>query len=167
MPDLVVTDENIVEQATELPATIAEIEKHYKKAQQFRQKLQAISRGMKPKMHRTLRWSLARTMVNISRLIRGIHFSSATRRALAGRLRRAVEDLRPIEREIARIQRKLETPANGSHGGVGGNAQGDAPAQPAHRSSSKRNPARRPPSCAAPCKSSSAASWKPRSPRSS
>ena len=44
---------------------------------------------MKPKMHRSLRWSLARTMVNISRLIRGIHFSSPTRRALAGQAARA------------------------------------------------------------------------------
>ena len=118
MPDLVVTDENILEHAADLGATIAEIEKHYKKSQQFRQKLQAISRGMKPKMHRSLRWSLARTMVNVSRLIRGIHFSSATRRALAGRLRRSVEDLRPIERDIARIQRKLETQSNGAHGGA-------------------------------------------------
>ncbi len=118
MPDLVVTDENIAEQARELTATLEEIEKHYKKAQGFRQKLQAISRQMKPKMHRSLRWSLARCMVNISRLIRGIHFSSATRRALAGRLRRAVEDLKPIEREIARIQRKIETPQNGGASGA-------------------------------------------------
>ena len=66
---------------------IAEIDKQYRKAQQFRQKLQAISRSMKPKMHRTLRWSLARTMVAISRLIRGIQFTSGTRRALAGNLR--------------------------------------------------------------------------------
>ena len=117
MPELVVAEENIAEQAVALQKAIAEIEKHYKKAQQFRQKLQAISRGMKPKMHRTLRWNLARTMVHISRLIRGIAFSSTTRRALAGRLRRAVEDLRPIEREIARIQRKLESPHNGAHGG--------------------------------------------------
>ena len=118
MPDLVVTDENIAEQSTELLRAIEEIEKHYKKAQQFRQKLQAISRGMKPKMHRSLRWSLARAMVNVSRLIRGIHFTSGTRRALAGSLRRAVEDLKPIEREIARIQRKIETPQNGAHGGA-------------------------------------------------
>src|SRR5579872_7253668 len=118
MPDLVVTDENIAEQTRDLLAAITEIEKNYKKAQQFRQKLQAISRGMKPKMHRSLRWSLARTMVNISRLIRGIHFNSSTRRALAGSLRRAVEDLRPIEREIARVQRKLESSPNGNHGGA-------------------------------------------------
>jgi len=119
MPDLVVTDENVAEQAEELLRTLEEIEKHYKKAQQFRQKLQAVSRGMKPKMHRSLRWSLARTMVATSRLIRGIPFSSATRRALAGRLRQAVDELKPLEKEIARIQRKLEvsTP-NGAHGGA-------------------------------------------------
>jgi RNA polymerase primary sigma factor len=118
IPDLVVTDENIAEQSAELLRTIEEIEKHYKKAQQFRQKLQTISRGMKPKMHRSLRWNLARSMVAISRLIRGIHFSSGTRRELAGRLRSSVEDLRNPEREIARITRKLETPSNGVPGGA-------------------------------------------------
>jgi RNA polymerase primary sigma factor len=118
MPDLVVTDETIAEQSAELARTIAEMEKHYKKAQQFRQKLQAISRSMKPKMHRSLRWNLARTMVCISRLIRGIHFSSSTRRVLANRLRTSVEELRPVEREIARLQRKIESPSsNGAHGG--------------------------------------------------
>jgi RNA polymerase primary sigma factor len=55
-------------------------------------------------------------MVGISRLIRGIHFASVMRRDLAGRLRVAVEDLRPVEKEIARLQRKLETSNNnGSH----------------------------------------------------
>src|SRR5580658_8504351 len=116
MPDLLVTDETVAEQSAELLATVAEIEKHYKKAQQFRQKLQSVSRGMKPKMHRSLRWNLARTMVCISRLIRGIHFTSVTRRELAGRLRAEVEDLRPVEKEIAKLQRKLEAPANGVHG---------------------------------------------------
>ncbi len=116
MPDLVVADEVLPERAEELLAVIAEIDKNYRKAQQFRQKLQAISRSMKPKMHRTLRWGLARTMVVISRLIRGIQFTSGTRRALARNLREVVEQLRPIEREIARLQRKLETPANGANG---------------------------------------------------
>ena len=119
MPDLVVTDESVVEQAEELLRTLAEIEKHYKKAQQFRQKLQAISRGMKPKAHRSLRWSLARTMVLTSRLIRGIPFGSASRRSLAGRLRQAVDELRPLEKEIARVQRKLESATpNGASGGA-------------------------------------------------
>ena len=71
---------------------------------------------MKPKMHRSLRWGLSRTMVAISRLIRSIHFASITRRALAGSLRKAVDELRPVEKEIARIQRKLETAQGGAHG---------------------------------------------------
>jgi RNA polymerase primary sigma factor len=119
MPDLLVTDEILAKQSADLLATIDEIEKQYRKAQQCRQKLQAISRGMKPKAHRVLRWSLARVMVCISRLIRRIPFSSQTRRELAGKLRVLVEELRPIEREIAKIQRKLETPANGAHGASG------------------------------------------------
>ncbi len=110
MPDLVVTDETVAEQTAELLKSIEEIDKNYRKAQQFRQKLQAVSRGMKPKMPRGLRWSLARTMVTISRLIRGIAFASAKRRELGGSLRRAVDELRPIEREIARLQRKIESP---------------------------------------------------------
>jgi RNA polymerase primary sigma factor len=116
MPELVVTDEEVVRQAEELLGTIAEIDRNYKKAQQFRQKLQAVSRGMKPKMHRSLRWGLSRTMVVISRLIRGIAFSSFQRRELAGSLRRAVDALRPVEKEIARLQRKLETAEGGAHG---------------------------------------------------
>ncbi len=40
----------------------------------------------------------------------------AIRRSLAGRLRCAVDELKPLEREIARIQRKLEEPNNGGHG---------------------------------------------------
>ncbi|MEO7145872.1 MAG: RNA polymerase sigma factor RpoD [Bryobacteraceae bacterium] len=111
LPDLLVTDENLGEHRDEFLQMIAEIEKHSKKAQQFRQKLQAISRSMKPKEHRSLRWKLARTMIHVSLVIRGIHFSFSIRRALAGRLRHAVEELRPLEKEIARIQRKLETPS--------------------------------------------------------
>ena len=59
-------------------ALLAEIDKLQKKAAGFRQKLQVISRGMKPKQHRATRWSLARVRVKISLAIRAIEFSSAT-----------------------------------------------------------------------------------------
>jgi RNA polymerase primary sigma factor len=116
MPDLLVTDEIVAKQSGDLLATIDEIDKQYRRVQQCRQKLQATSRGMKPRAHRALRWALAREMVGISRLIRGIPFSSQTRRELAAKLRVLVEELRPLEREIAKIQRKLEIPSNGAHG---------------------------------------------------
>jgi RNA polymerase primary sigma factor len=119
LPEFVITDEDFSAQTTELLARIDEIDRHYRKAQTFRQKLQAVSRGMKPKQHRGLRYSYARSMVQVSRIIRGIAFGTPTRRSLADRLRAAVDELKPLEREIARLQRKTEEPQNG-HGLLNG-----------------------------------------------
>src|SRR6202451_1375700 len=113
LPEFVITDEDFSTQLNDLLAQVSEIEKYYKKSQQFRQKLQAVSRQMKPKQHRGLRYGLARNMVQILRIIRNIGFSTSVRRSLAGRVRCSVEELKPLEREIAKIQRKLEEPANG------------------------------------------------------
>ena len=138
-----------------------------RRAQQHRQKLQAVSRQMKPKQHRSLRYALARTMVQISRIIRDIAFSIGVRRSLAGRLRRAVDELKPLEREIARIQRKLEEPADSAHAGLRAICARSCGSPASASSSSRKNAAPAPPSFAARCRSSSAASRKPRSPRSS
>ncbi len=116
LPDLLVSDEMMEEQGADLLKRIEEIEKHYKKAQQFRQKMLAISRAMKPKQYRALRWSMARLLVKISRTIRSVQFSPIIRRRLAGSLRRAVEEFKPIEREIARTQRKLEEQSSNGNG---------------------------------------------------
>ena len=113
LSEFVITDEDFSAQLAELLQKIDEIEKHYKRSQQFRQKLQAISRSLKPKQHRGVRYALARSMVQISRLIRNVQFSTLVRRTLADRLRCAVDELKPLEREIARIQRKIEEPPNG------------------------------------------------------
>jgi RNA polymerase primary sigma factor len=115
LPDLGGAEDDFAEQHAELLGQIEEIEKLYRKAQQVRQKMQAVSRSMKPKQHRGLRWSLARTMVQISRIIRGIGFSGWVRRNLADKLRAAVDELKPSEREIARIQRKLEEIGQENH----------------------------------------------------
>jgi RNA polymerase primary sigma factor len=113
LPEFVITDDDFTGQRDDLLLKIDEIEKHYKRSQQFRQKLQAISRSLKPKQHRSVRYALARSMVQISRIIRQVGFSTTIRRTLADKLRCAVEELKPLEREIARIQRKIEEPSNG------------------------------------------------------
>jgi RNA polymerase primary sigma factor len=118
LPDMLVSDEAFQDQAGDFVKTIDEIEKHYRKAQQLRQKLLAIPRALKPKQYRTTRNLLARMMVKISRLIRGVQFAPVVRRNLAGSLRRAVEQLKPLEREISRLQRQIEQPnSNGALGG--------------------------------------------------
>ena len=113
VPDLLVSDEDLLSQQNELLGIIDDIEKNYRKARQCRQKLQVVSRAMKPKEHRKLRWSLARTAVVVSRLIRKIQFNSLIERRLAGRLRAAVEELKPLENAIATMKRKLEEPVDG------------------------------------------------------
>ena len=94
--------------AQQFLATVEEIEKHYKKAQGFRQKLMAVSRSLKPKEHRKLRWSLARILIRIARIVRGIQFDPHTRRTFIEQLRAKVEELKPLEKDVARIQRGIE-----------------------------------------------------------
>ncbi|HUS06763.1 MAG TPA: RNA polymerase sigma factor RpoD [Bryobacteraceae bacterium] len=111
LPDPLITDETIEAQSGELLQALEEIEKLYRKSQQFRQKLLSVSRQMKPKSHRSLRFGLARNTIEISRSVRQLPFSFPARRNLANRLRRAVEEFKVLEKEIARAQRMIEEPA--------------------------------------------------------
>ena len=65
------TDEIVDERSgRNSPSSSSEIHRAVsQKAQQCRQKLLAIPRGMKPKQHRRLRWGLARLVVKTSRLV--------------------------------------------------------------------------------------------------
>ncbi|MBK5292920.1 MAG: RNA polymerase sigma factor RpoD [Acidobacteriia bacterium] len=108
MPEALIEEDYEQREAAALVSRLLEMEKHQKKAQQFQQKLMAVSRGMKPKQHRGLRWNLGRTMVRISVLIRQIQFTSGVRQGLARCVQTAVEQIKPVEAEIARLQRLLE-----------------------------------------------------------
>ncbi|MEZ5352994.1 MAG: RNA polymerase sigma factor RpoD [Bryobacteraceae bacterium] len=108
LPDPPLTDETVEEETRKLLATIDEIEKHYRKAQQCQQKLYSISRGMKPKQYRTVRGELARSIIRVSRAIRSIEFTTHMRHVLARSVFQAVERIKPLEREIARLQRQIE-----------------------------------------------------------
>ncbi|MBL8212913.1 MAG: RNA polymerase sigma factor RpoD [Bryobacterales bacterium] len=110
--DMMVADEAIEAQTAELLQQIGEIEKHHRKAQQIRQKMQSFSKSMKPKEHRKLRWQLARTTVRISQLIRAIAFAGMMYRQFSATLRRSLEEFKPLERDVARLQRRIEEAAN-------------------------------------------------------
>jgi len=90
---------------------MSEVERLYRKAQTIEQKLIGIPRGTKPKQQRKMRFEYARLVVRVSRIVRKLQFTTAFQRSLSAALRSTVETLRPMEREIARLQRKLEMPA--------------------------------------------------------
>ena len=106
--DPLVTDETLEEKKREFLQAVEEVSRLYKKVQQGRQKLLAVPRGIKPKQHRRLRWELGRLIVKIGRQARAIRFQSLILRHLIDCIRCAVEEVKPVERELVRIQRKLE-----------------------------------------------------------
>jgi RNA polymerase primary sigma factor len=106
-PDMT-SDEELEEQKREFACKVADVAKQLSKTQQLRMKLAATPRGTKPKQHRSARWALTRALVKLSRTIREIPFSSSVYRRLLARLRAAVEEYRPLEKDIARLQRRIE-----------------------------------------------------------
>jgi RNA polymerase primary sigma factor len=106
--DPLMTDEVVEEKRQELTLYLEEIERQYRKLLQCRQKLQAIPRGMKPKQYRHQLWEIGRLVVRISQQLRAIKFQGTVIRHLIDCLRQAVEELKPLEGEIARVQKKLE-----------------------------------------------------------
>jgi len=107
--DPILSDELVEEIRLQFTQAAEEISKSYKRLLQARQKLQAIPRGMKPKLYRRQLWELGRLVVKTSRLARMVKFQSPVIRHLIERVRAAVEEFKPIEREISRVQRRLET----------------------------------------------------------
>jgi len=106
--DPILTDEVAEEIRKQFLQTAEEIDKQFRKVQQARQKLQAIPRGIKPKQYRHQLWELGRLVVKTSKVVRTIKFQSPVITHLIGRVRLAVEEFKPVEREIARVQRRLE-----------------------------------------------------------
>ncbi|HXE63570.1 MAG TPA: RNA polymerase sigma factor RpoD [Bryobacteraceae bacterium] len=79
-----------------------------RKFMQMRQRLVAVPRQSKPKQNRRLRWELARLAVAISRKACAIPLRHSAVKTLIGALRRAVDEIRPIELHVARNHRAIE-----------------------------------------------------------
>jgi RNA polymerase primary sigma factor len=109
--DPLVSDELVEKRSIEFLAILDDIGKNYKKVLQLRQKMLGVPRLTKPKQFRHLRWELSRTMIRISRLMRSIRFSSVLVRHFIQCIKTAVDELKPLEHDIARIQRKMEGPS--------------------------------------------------------
>jgi RNA polymerase primary sigma factor len=95
----------------QLLLTLQDIDRLSRKAQTARQKLNGVTRTSKPKQVRKLQIEYARLLVQISWLVREMNFTNAFQRRLSNTLRRIVDEIRPLERDISRLHRRLEDPA--------------------------------------------------------
>ena len=86
------------------------LDKDHRRAQQLEQKLAGMTRNIRPKPYRKTRYEYLRVLATVSRQIRFMPFSSRFQRSLAKELKNAVDQLRPLEQEMARLQRRLESP---------------------------------------------------------
>ena len=102
------TDDRIQERLEEVIGIVDESNKLYKKSIQWRQKLALVSKTKKPRNFRRYRFALARVLVQISRKIRSIEFTHLERKHLVDHIDKVVDSLRPLERDIGRIERKLQ-----------------------------------------------------------
>ena len=108
-------EDRVVHRLKEVVGTIDEMERLYKKLGQLRIKRDSIPRTKKPRDFRRYSWAVAEHRILISQLLRSIQFTHTQRKALIGALRMAVDEMRPLEREAARLEKRVEaTRANGN-----------------------------------------------------
>jgi RNA polymerase primary sigma factor len=79
---------------------------------QLRQKPVSVPGQIRPGQNRHLRWELGRLAVQISRLACGIRFNNSVLKSLSTKLRKAVEEIEPVQNQLTRIQRSLDTPSS-------------------------------------------------------
>jgi len=109
------TEEKVFERAKDVVACIDEIERLYKKLSQLRAKRDSIPRTRRPRDFRRYNWAVARHRILISKYFRSVMFTHSMRNALIEKIRQAIDDLRPLERELNKAEKKLESSrANGN-----------------------------------------------------
>src|SRR5688572_17313649 len=101
------TDDKVEAKLQETLDTIDLIAKTYKKTLMLRQKVETTPKTRKPQ-HRRARWNLGRTRVQLSQLIRSIDFSNTEKLRLMELMKRTVEQLRPLQVELTKLERKAE-----------------------------------------------------------
>ena len=102
------TEEKVEDRLKETVQAIEEIQKTFKKQNQLLQKFLNTPRTKHPKAHRKLRFALARQRVAISQAIRDIDFTFSERNRLIDQIRRQYEAYRPLDKEQARLEKKVE-----------------------------------------------------------
>jgi RNA polymerase primary sigma factor len=102
------TDEAVEENLRQTLRTIKHIEKIYQLGRKQAVKLENTPRSEKV-AHVRARRRLARTRIEISRLVRSIEFNDAEKRRLIDVQRITAERLHSLEREIARLERRVSS----------------------------------------------------------
>jgi len=109
------TEDRVAERLGEVISAIEEIERLWKKLGQLSAKRDTIPRSKRPRDYRRYSWAVAEHRILVSQLVRSIQFTHTERKVLIGAIRSAVDEMRPLEREANRLEKRVEaTRANGN-----------------------------------------------------
>ncbi|MGH9566469.1 MAG: RNA polymerase sigma factor region1.1 domain-containing protein, partial [Candidatus Angelobacter sp.] len=103
-----ITEEIVQARLKDFVGKIDDVGKHYKKAQQFVEKLEQIQQKKKPKEYRRCRWSVGRAQVMVSIGIRNLKFTHPERKRLIERLNKTVDAMRHLDRQVNNLDKKIE-----------------------------------------------------------
>ena len=101
-------DEILEAGANEMINSCGEMSVLWKKYAQMRLKLVAVPRTSKPAQNRRLRWQLGRLAAQTTRHCRNVKLQNSVVKELVVTLHRAVDQIKPLEQQIAKNQRALE-----------------------------------------------------------
>ena len=104
------TEEILQARTKQTTASIDALVKHYKKAQQLREKLDGIhvKEKNKAKEYRRVRWAIGRELVRVSRVIRELKYTNLERKRLLDKVNKTVEVMRALDRQIKTLDQKHE-----------------------------------------------------------
>ena len=102
------TEDRVASRLQEVVETIEEMERLYKKLGQLRNKRDAIPRTKRPRDFRRYSWAVAEHRILISQIIRSVLFTHTQRKALIATIRQAMDEMRPLEREAVRLEKRVE-----------------------------------------------------------
>jgi RNA polymerase primary sigma factor len=109
------TEDRVAERLGDVIACIDEIERLSKKLAQLRTRRDSIPRSKRPRDFRRYSFAVARHRILISKLFRAVLFTHGERKALIDRIRQAAEELKPLERERNRLERRAEAARGNGH----------------------------------------------------
>ncbi|HET9180470.1 MAG TPA: RNA polymerase sigma factor RpoD [Terriglobia bacterium] len=108
------TEERVIERAKDLLSTIDEMERLNKRLIQLKAKRDSFMRSRRGKEFRRYNLAVSRHRIMISKLFRSIEFTHTERKRLIECIRVAADQVRPIEREALRLEKRLDASRTGS-----------------------------------------------------
>jgi RNA polymerase primary sigma factor len=103
-----ITDEILQNRLKDTAGKIDELNKHYKKSIQLREKLDGIPQKKRPKDHRRCRWALGREQVEISKAIRRLGFTNSERKRLIDRVNKTVDSMKALDRQANGLESRAD-----------------------------------------------------------